>query len=245
MIVFPAIDLLEGQCVRLRRGDKDQKTVFSENPLAQAHKWYIAGAEWVHIVDLDGAFSGKQVNFPQITEIVRELPLRLQVGGGSRSLERAEQILALGVERVVLGTRAIEDLNFAEDAVKFFGAHRVVVGIDAKNGKVAVRGWETVTKKEVFDVATQMSQRGVRHVLYTDIERDGMMAGPNIQRLRLLALHNPELQVIASGGVSSLDDVREIIKMCDLGIEGMIIGRALYDNSLDLAEVIKTVNDAC
>jgi len=244
MIIFPAIDLLDGHCVRLRQGDKDQKTVYNEDPSDQARKWQAAGAEWLHVVDLDGAFTGEQLNFPHISEIAGQLSLKIQLGGGIRSLDRAEKVLGLGVERIVLGTRAIEDIEFVAEAVQFFGAEHVVVGIDAVEGFVAVRGWEEITTKETMVVASEMAECGVQHVLYTDIKRDGMMSGPDFDRLRLLAIENPQLQVIASGGVSTMEDVRRVKAMADIGLEGMIIGRALYDGDIDLAEAIKEIRSA-
>lgn len=235
MIVIPAIDLKEGQCVRLLQGRKDMVTSYSSEPADVARRWVKEGAELIHIVDLDGAFSGTQKNMDSIREIRAAVNVRLEVGGGIRDLGRIDFLLSTGVDRVILGTSAVSNPQIVERAcIEYPG--RVLVGIDAKEGKVAVKGWEEVTEVDAMEFGLRMQELKVAGIIYTDISRDGMMTGPNLETTGAMvsALKTP---VIASGGISSLDDIRNLNKIRNLW--GAITGKALYTGKLDLAEAIK------
>ena len=236
MLVIPAIDLKEGRCVRLLQGREDREIVFSHSPSAVAKRWEEAGAELIHVVDLDGAFKGKPVNREAIREIVDAVSVPIQLGGGIRSLASIEETFASGVNRVVLGTVAIQDPGLVENACKKFPG-RILVTIDAKDGMVVVKGWVEESTVTASELAKRLKTVGVAAVVFTDIKRDGMMVGPNIQAAKELA-QSVSIPVIISGGISSLNDIREIIPLKALGITGMIIGRAIYDGSIDLREAI-------
>lgn len=238
MQIFPAIDLRDGKAVRLRQGRFEEATVYADDPVTVAREFYDQGAEFLHIVDLDGALAGKPVNDETIQKIVREVPLKVQVGGGIRSLERIAELLALGVERVILGTVAVREPELVKEAVKAFG-EKVVVGIDAQNGYVAVQGWAETTEVLAIELGKSMREVGVERVIFTDISRDGMLQGPNIASTVELA-RQTGLKVIASGGVSSLEDLRRLREeeLNGAGIEGAIIGKALYAKAFTLREAI-------
>jgi phosphoribosylformimino-5-aminoimidazole carboxamide ribotide isomerase len=239
MLVIPAIDLKEGRCVRLLQGREDREIVFSYSPSAVAKRWEEAGAELIHVVDLDGAFKGKPVNREAIREIVDAVSVPIQLGGGIRSLTSIEETLASGVNRVVLGTVAIQDPGLVEKACKKFPG-RILVTIDAKDGMVVVKGWVEESTVTASELAKRLEAVGVAAVVFTDIKRDGMMVGPNIQAAKELA-QSVSIPVIISGGISSLNDIREIIPLKAAGIIGMIIGRAIYDGSVDLRAAINLV----
>jgi phosphoribosylformimino-5-aminoimidazole carboxamide ribotide isomerase len=235
MILIPAIDLKDGQCVRLRQGEMDSATVFSDDPAAMARHWLAQGARRLHLVDLNGAFAGKPKNALAIEGIIKAVgtDIPVQLGGGIRDLDTIERYLDTGLRYVILGSAAVKDPGFLHDACDAFPGH-IIVGLDAKEGKVAVDGWSKVTHHEVIDLAKRFQDYGVESVVYTDIGRDGMMSGVNIESTVALAraLHIP---VIASGGITNLDDIRALCAVADEGIEGAITGRAIYEGTLDFA----------
>lgn len=242
MLVIPAIDLKEGKCVRLIQGREDREIVFSLAPPSVAKGWEQAGAELIHVVDLDGAFKGKPINRDAIREIVDAVKVPIQLGGGIRSLKSIEDWLASGVSRVVLGTVAINDPALVEEACSKFPG-RIVVAVDARDGIVVVKGWVEDSTVTASELARRFEKDGVASIVFTDIKRDGMLVGPNIKAAKELA-ESIAIPIIISGGISSLNDVREIIPLEAAGIKGMIIGRALYDGSIDLSEAIRLVKDA-
>jgi len=236
MIVIPAIDLKNGACVRLEQGLMERDTVYSTDPAAQALIWQEQGGELLHIVDLDGAFAGTPKNHEAIEAIVKALDIPTELGGGIRDMATIEAYLKLGVGRVILGTIAKENPQFVREACKAFPG-QIVVGIDANQGLVAVRGWVDVTEKRAIDLAREMEDFGVEAIIYTDIARDGMMQGPNLQETGDLAAAI-SIPVIASGGVSSLQDIANLLTIEDKGISGVITGKAIYTGALDLATAV-------
>ena len=236
MIVIPAIDLKDGACVRLEQGLMDRDTVYSDDPGAQARIWQDQGGELLHIVDLDGAFAGEPKNRHAIEAIVKALDIPTELGGGIRDMETIECYLKLGVSRVILGTIANENPQFVKEACKAFPG-QIVVGIDAKQGLVAVRGWADVTEKKAIDLAREMEDFGVEAIIYTDIARDGMMQGPNLKETGDLA-EAINIPVIASGGVSSLADIENLLTIEDKGVAGVITGKAIYTGALDLQQAV-------
>jgi len=235
MILYPAIDLKDGQCVRLIHGDMDQTTVFSDNPAAQARAFQDAGCSWLHMVDLNGAFAGQPVNGNAVEAILAALTIPTQLGGGIRDLSTIEMWLSKGLTRVILGTVAVENPDLVREAARLFPG-QVAVGIDARNGLVATKGWAEETNVLVTDLARQFEDAGVAAIIYTDINRDGAMKGPNVAATAALA-NAVAIPVIASGGVSSLADLRAL-KDCGAPLNGVISGRALYDGAIDLAEAV-------
>ena len=234
MLLIPAIDLKDGQCVRLRQGRMDDSTVFSTDAVATAGRWVDAGCRRLHVVDLNGAFAGQPVNAAAVRRIVDAFPdLPIQVGGGIRSQPVAEAYLEAGVRWVIVGTQAVREPQFVAKLCERFPG-RVIVGLDARDGRVAVDGWATLTSHRVGDLAGQFADIGVHSIVYTDIGRDGMMDGVNVEATAKLA-RDINIPVIASGGVSTLDDVRALTMISSLGVVGAIVGRALYEGSLDLA----------
>jgi phosphoribosylformimino-5-aminoimidazole carboxamide ribotide isomerase len=236
MIVIPAIDLKEGKCVRLEQGLMEKDTVYSDNPAEMARHWQDEGGELLHLVDLDGAFAGVPKNREAIQAIVAAVDIPTELGGGIRDLETIEAYLSLGIDRVILGTVAKENPALVGEACRRFPG-RIVVGIDAKGGLVAVRGWAEMTAKKAIDLAQEMEGLGVTAIIYTDIARDGMMQGPNLEATAALA-EAISIPVIASGGVSSLDDIRNLLKIEASGIEGVITGKAIYTGALNLREAV-------
>lgn len=234
MILYPAIDLKNGQCVRLLRGDMDAATVFGDNPAAQARAFADAGCSWLHLVDLNGAFEGRSVNTEAVEAIVDSVSVPAQLGGGIRDLAAIARWLDRGVARVILGTVAVENPDLVREAAAEFPG-KIAVGIDARAGKVATRGWAEETDVMATDLARQFEDAGVAAIIYTDIDRDGAMGGPNVEATAALA-RAVRIPVIASGGVASLDDLRAL-KATGV-IEGAISGRALYDGAIDLAEAL-------
>lgn len=235
MILYPAIDLKDGNAVRLLHGDMDKTTVFNENPAAQALEFVEAGCEWLHLVDLNGAFAGEPVNAAPVKEILSQTKVPAQLGGGIRDMATIEMWLTHGLARVILGTVAVENPDLVREAAKTFPG-QVAVGIDARNGFVATKGWAEETDVQVTDLAKSFEDAGVAAIIYTDILRDGAMKGPNVQSTADLA-NAVDIPVIASGGVSSLDDLRAL-KSCGAPLNGAISGRALYDGAIDLAEAL-------
>lgn len=235
MILYPAIDLKEGHCVRLIQGDMEQATVFNDDPASQAASFADAGASWLHLVDLDGAFAGEPMNARAVEAIVNEVDIPVQLGGGIRNLETIENWLSRGVMRVILGTVAVKDPDLVNQACRKFPGH-IAVGIDARGGRVAVEGWAEETDIQAVDLARKFADAGVEAIIYTDIDRDGVLQGANILATAEMA-RAVSIPVIASGGVSSLKDIRALI--AEKKIAGAIIGRALYDGRIDLAEALK------
>ncbi|MFV0336081.1 MAG: 1-(5-phosphoribosyl)-5-[(5-phosphoribosylamino)methylideneamino]imidazole-4-carboxamide isomerase [Tropicimonas sp.] len=234
MILYPAIDLKDGQCVRLLKGDMDKATVFGDDPAAQARAFATAGCEWLHLVDLNGAFAGRPVNGAAVEAILKAVEVPVQLGGGIRDLATIGMWLDKGVARVILGTVAVEEPELVREAAMHFPG-RVAVGIDARGGKVATRGWAEETDMEAADLALRLGDAGIAAIIYTDIDRDGAMQGPNVAATARLA-QGTHVPVIASGGVSSLDDLRALRDAG--GISGAISGRALYDGAIDLKEAL-------
>ncbi|MBI1821113.1 MAG: 1-(5-phosphoribosyl)-5-[(5-phosphoribosylamino)methylideneamino]imidazole-4-carboxamide isomerase [Nitrospirae bacterium] len=234
MKIFPAIDIKEGQCVRLRQGKFDQKEVFSDEPESIARKWFLLGAEFIHVVDLDGALTGSPANFETIQRILKAVPTPIQVGGGIRDLETIEKYLAIGVSRLILGTSVIKNFDLLKTAAKTYPG-KIVAGIDAKNGKIAITGWTDVTGESAIDYAKRLSEHEIAAIVYTDIEKDGMMSGPNFARTEEMA-KAIQVPLVVSGGVSTLQDIQFILKMDN--IEGVIIGKALYTGDISLEKAI-------
>lgn len=239
MDVIPAIDLLGGQCVRLYQGDYAQSEIFSDHPLDVAQRWEAAGATRLHLVDLDGAKTGATVNHEAIATIVQALKIPVEVGGGLRDRATIQRIFDLGVQWAIVGTLAVENPQLVQDLCTEFPG-RIIVGIDARNGKVATRGWLETSTIDAIDLAQRMAIAGAAAIIYTDIHRDGTMSGPNTTALRELA-HQVELPIIASGGVSSLTDVLSLLALEPDGVTGMIIGRAIYTGDIDLKEAVQAV----
>jgi phosphoribosylformimino-5-aminoimidazole carboxamide ribotide isomerase len=235
--VIPAIDLQGGRCVRLIQGDFDQATVYGDDPPGMARRWEAAGASRIHVVDLDGAKAGGPRQLPVVAEIVKAVGVPVQLGGGLRTIEDIEAALGAGVDRVMVGTQAIEDPSFVDAALAQFGK-RVGIGIDARDGRVAVRGWVDVSDVDALDLARSMSKRGVRTIVYTDIARDGMLTGPNLDAMRRMAEAVPDLSVIASGGVGVPGD---ILELANTGTVGVIVGKAIYTGDVDLADAIQAL----
>jgi phosphoribosylformimino-5-aminoimidazole carboxamide ribotide isomerase len=240
MILFPAIDLKDGACVRLKLGLMDEATVFNTDPAGQARAFAAAGAEWIHVVDLNGAFAGRPVNGAAVDAILAAVSVPVQLGGGIRDLVTIESWLERGVRRVILGTVALKDPALVREACRRHPG-RVAVGIDAKGGKVAVEGWAETADITVLDLARKFEDAGVAALIYTDIDRDGVLAGPNVAATQALA-QAISIPVIASGGVSSLDDLRALLRVP--GLEGVISGRALYDGRIDLAQAVALLKGA-
>ncbi len=239
MILYPAIDLKDGQCVRLRLGDMDQSTVFNDDPAAQARDFAAAGCEWLHLVDLNGAFEGKPVNASAVEAILGATDIPVQLGGGIRDMATIDAWLERGIRRVILGTVAVKDPDLVRAACDKWPG-RVAVGIDAKGGKVAIEGWAEVSELTAEALAAEFEGAGVSAIIHTDVDRDGVLAGPNIEATARLAA-STAIPVIASGGVSSLDDLLAI--QANGTIEGAISGRALYDGRINLEEALSSLRE--
>jgi phosphoribosylformimino-5-aminoimidazole carboxamide ribotide isomerase len=238
MLLIPAIDLKDGKCVRLRQGRMDDDTVFSEDPLAMAERWVKAGAERLHMVDLDGAVSGRPVNAEVIHRIAKSFPaLPIQVGGGIRDDDTIQSYLDAGVSYVIIGTSAVNQPHFVADVCLEFPGH-IIVGLDARDGKVAIDGWSKLSHHDVIDLAQHFERDGVEAIIYTDISRDGMMQGVNVEATVNLA-RSITIPVIASGGVSSYEDISALQAVEQEGVVGAIIGRALYEGTLDFSECLR------
>lgn len=232
MLILPAIDLMDGQVVRLEQGRADRKTVYHTDPIAMARQWQELGAAYLHLVDLDGAFHGVLKNLGAVRAITSVLRIPCELGGGLRSLDALEQVFAAGVSRAIIGSKACESLDFIRQAVQAFGGERIAVGIDAKDGKVAIKGWVEVSSWDALDLAREVAGLGVRTVIYTDISTDGMLAGPNLAAQRAMRAAIPDTQLIASGGVGTLADIEALQTIS--GLYGVIVGKALYDGKIDL-----------
>ncbi|HEX6477209.1 MAG TPA: 1-(5-phosphoribosyl)-5-[(5-phosphoribosylamino)methylideneamino]imidazole-4-carboxamide isomerase [Ktedonobacteraceae bacterium] len=236
MIILPAIDIQRGQCVRLYQGDFERVTVYDADPVQVALRWQTFGAGWLHVVDLDGAVAGHPVNLETIAQIRAATSLRIEMGGGVRSLTHIQQALDLGIDRVILGTVALTDRALLEEALANWGEH-IAVGLDARNGLVAISGWRETTQVQATALAAELHAVGVKRFIYTDIARDGALQGPNLNALREMQQAVP-CSLIASGGISSLEDLRSLAA---LGIEGTIVGKALYTGDVNLAAAIHEI----
>ena len=238
MLIIPAIDLKDGQCVRLRQGLMDDSTVFSDDPVAMARRWVDAGCRRLHLVDLNGAFAGEPVNGDVVTAIAKAYPnLPVQIGGGIRSLATIEHYVLAGVDFVIIGTRAVKEPAFVAEACKAFPG-KVIVGLDARDGRVATDGWAEVTEVMAADLARQFETDGVAAIVYTDIARDGMMQGVNVEATVAMARAST-IPVIASGGITDMNDIRALKAVANQGFCGAITGRAIYEGTLDVAEAQK------
>ena len=232
MRLYPAIDIKNGQCVRLRQGVFDDTTVYANEPYEVAKEFEADGAKFLHIVDLDGALRGTGANDAALKKIVENVSIPVEIGGGIRTMEDIEHRLSLGVSRVILGTKAVESPDFVKEAVAKFGADKIVVGIDAKDGKVAIKGWETISDADAVTLALSMKELGVKTIIYTDISKDGMLCGPNFaQTARMVEVTG--MDIVASGGVSCMED---LIQLESIGVEGAILGKAIYEKRVDLKE---------
>ena len=241
--LYPAIDLQDGRAVRLRRGDFAQSTVFSDDPVAQARAFAEGGASVLHVVDLDGARDGQPVHAAIVASIAAAFPGTVHLGGGLRSRAAIETAMATGVDRVVVGTAVVEDRTLLEWAIDRLG-DALVVGLDARQGKLATHGWTQITDRDAVGVATELVTMGVRRLVYTDINRDGTLGGPNLAALRRLSEAAPPLKLIASGGVSSLDDLRRLRDLRLANLEGVIVGRALYEGRFSVSEALDVLRAA-
>ena len=242
MLLIPAIDLKDGKCVRLRQGRMDDETVFGDDPVAVARRWVEAGARRLHMVDLNGAFQGKPVNASAIRAVAEAFPdLPIQVGGGIRDEETVQAYLDAGVQYTIIGTKAVSAPHFINDLCVEFPGH-IIVGLDAKDGKVAIDGWSKLSHHSVIDMAQRFEDDGVEAIVFTDIGRDGMMEGVNVESTVELA-QAIRIPVIASGGITNLEDIQALCKVADEGIMGAITGRAIYEGTLDLAEAQKLADE--
>lgn len=241
MIVIPAIDIKSGRCVRLLQGRMEDETVFSHNPPDMARQWADQGAALIHVVDLDGAVEKKPINLETIQMILDAVDIPIQLGGGIRDLETIDRYLNLGIQRVVIGTEAVRNPKLVEDACKRYPG-RIIVGIDARNGYVAVEGWTETTRTTAAELARRFENSGVAGINFTDIHRDGMQTGPNIEETGRLA-KTISIPVYASGGVANLEDIRRLLPLVSVGLAGVITGKALYSGSLDLREALKAVRE--
>ncbi|MDX2226657.1 MAG: 1-(5-phosphoribosyl)-5-[(5-phosphoribosylamino)methylideneamino]imidazole-4-carboxamide isomerase [Verrucomicrobiae bacterium] len=235
MIILPAIDLKDGKVVRLRQGRADDVTVYSDDPVAQALEWERQGGQWLHLVDLDGAFTGVSRNFEAIRKIATTLRIPVEMGGGIRDAETVARVLEAGVSRVILGTAAAQNLTLVRELAARFGGEKIAVGIDAKNGKVAVKGWTEAVDIGPIELAREVAAAGARTIIYTDISTDGMLQGPNLPAMREM-VDAVGCQIIASGGVGSVDDIRRLSEI--RGLYGVIVGKALYDGKVTLPEML-------
>lgn len=242
MVIFPAIDIRDGKCVRLFKGDFAQETVYGDKPEEMALKWQSLGGEFLHLVDLDGARAKKPVNLEVIKKIVAAVKIPVELGGGIRTMENIDEVLALGVRRVILGSVAVQNPALVKEACAKYG-DRIVVGIDAKDGIVAVDGWGVSGNVEASVLAKKMAEAGVKTIIYTDISRDGTLSGCNVEATAKLA-EVSGINVVASGGVSNIEDIKALLPYADKGIEGVIVGKSIYTGSLDLQEAIRVAREA-
>jgi phosphoribosylformimino-5-aminoimidazole carboxamide ribotide isomerase len=240
MLVIPAIDLKGGQCVRLLQGKRDEVTAYSNDPASTAKRWESYGAKLLHVVDLDGAFTGSQENFNAIVKIRESVKTALEVGGGIRNIGSLINLFSAGIDRVVIGTAAIEDPEFLTDSCRKYPG-RILIGIDAKDGMVAIRGWEEITSINARELAKRLELVGIAGIIYTDISRDGMLSGPNLGAVKEM-VESVKIPVIASGGVSGIEDIKNLAKIRNLW--GVITGKAIYAGTLNLKEAIKIAGDS-
>ena len=240
MQLIPAVDIKGGRCVRLIQGKANQETVYSNDPVAVACHWDEEGANMIHVVDLDGAFGGFPSNLSIIKDIINSSSVNIQVGGGIRNIETVERYIDFGAARLVLGTIALEDPHFVEKAAKQF-PNKIVVGIDTRDGKVAFKGWVETSEKKASDFTTTFENLGIAGFVFTDIDRDGMLEGPNILAIRNFA-ESTNLPIIASGGIGRIEDISSLITLESIGVDGIIIGKSLYDKTINFSEALKLVS---
>ncbi len=241
MKIIPAIDIKNGKCVRLFQGDMDKETIYSDNPSAMAKKWESQGASLLHVVDLDGAVKKRPENIESIKDIIKSVDIPIQLGGGIRNINIIKYLFDIGVKRVVIGTEAVKNIDFIKEATERF-PDRIIIGIDAKNGMVAIEGWKEITNIDVISLAQEFTKFKINSINFTDIHRDGTEKGPNIKETEKLA-KAVSIPIIASGGVSNIDDIKKIFSLKEYGVEGVIIGRALYNGSFTLKEAINAVTN--
>jgi phosphoribosylformimino-5-aminoimidazole carboxamide ribotide isomerase len=241
MIIYPAIDLKEGQCVRLVQGRAEAKTVYSQNPARVARGFEEQGAVFLHVVDLDGAFEGRPANLEAIRAIAGAISIPFQVGGGLRTRENVLELLQAGANRVIIGTRAVKSPESMAELIAEFGPERIVLGVDARNGMVATEGWVETSTLKAAELGCRMKELGIINAVYTDVSRDGLLQGPNLDSIREMALETG-LKIIASGGVSSMENIRQLRGMEELGVSGAIIGKALYEGKIILSEALREAN---
>jgi phosphoribosylformimino-5-aminoimidazole carboxamide ribotide isomerase len=241
MMIIPAVDIKNGKCVRLLQGRMEDETVFSPNPAAMARKWTKSGAQLIHVIDLDGAFAKQPRNIDAIQKILNDVDVPIQLGGGIRNLEIVAKYLEMGVQRVIIGTEAVQNPEFVIRACAAF-PNRIVLGIDARNGYVAIDGWTQTTQIRAIELAKQFEDCGLAAINFTDIYRDGMLTGPNLEETQRFA-EALDVPVVASGGVSTLKDIYNLMALKSAGITGVIVGKALYNGSLDLKEAIKATQE--
>ncbi len=239
--IFPAIDIRGGKCVRLIQGDYERQTTYSDSPAAQAALWEKQGAEFLHLVDLDGAKDGKPVNVETIASITKAIKIPCELGGGIRTVEDAELVFRAGIDRIIVGTAACENPKVIEEMIMKFSHEKIVIGIDAKNGKASVRGWQKETSFNATDLAEEFSRKGANRFIYTDISTDGMLSGPNYCAISEFCDAVPGAKVIASGGISSTDDVIKLMNLGKKNLEGVIIGKALYEGKILLSDLLKLI----
>jgi phosphoribosylformimino-5-aminoimidazole carboxamide ribotide isomerase len=242
MIIIPAIDIKDGRCVRLQQGRAGTESVYSDDPVAVAQRWAFEGAELIHVVDLDGAFSGAPKNRDRILKIVQSVKIPIQVAGGIRTIEDIGRYVQEGASRIVLGTRVVSDRSFLETACRSFPG-RISVGLDTRAGKVLVKGWTETTEQSAMDLVHQLDGLGILSIIFTDVQRDGMLKGPNLDAIRELA-RSIEIPIIASGGISSLEDVRLLLALESSGVAGVIIGKALDTGAVKLSEALSLTRGA-
>ena len=238
MLVIPAIDIKDGNVVRLRKGDFSRQTTYGSDVASMAKKWQAEGAKYLHIVDLDGALEGKPVNTKAIEKIAASINIPFEVGGGIRNIKSVDKLMSLGVDRVILSTAACENIDLLKEAVNKY-SHKIAVGVDAKGDMVMTRGWVETSKIKVLDLIKQLENIGIERIIYTDIEKDGMLSGAQYERVKLI-VEATDIKVIASGGISTTEDIRQLKPLEEKGLEAVIIGKALYDNRLILSDAIKT-----
>ena len=237
MIVLPAIDLKNGQCVRLRQGEAHQATVYSENPVALAKMFEAAGAQKLHLVDLDGAFAGKTANLQSIQAIAKAVSIPIELGGGIRTQQDIETLLGLQIDSVIVGTMAVKNPSILKAALQEFSGEQIILGIDSRHGKVAVEGWAEQTEIDGVEFANSWKEHGVERIIFTDISRDGMLSGPNLEALRQFAL-GTQMKITASGGVASQADLEQLKGLEALGVDQVIVGKAIYEGTLSLQEAL-------
>ena len=237
MLIIPAIDIKGGKCVRLFQGKMNQETVYSDDPVSVAKRWEDEGAEFLHLVDLDGAVSGVPKNKEIIGNIIKAVKIPVEVGGGIRNIDSIKEYISMGSRKVIIGTTALENPELVHEACKIF-SDKIMVGIDAKNGQVAVRGWKDVTGTSASALAKKFEGMGVSGIIYTDISRDGTLSGPNIDSIKSFA-ESIDIPVIASGGVSNINDIKNIMKLTKHGVTGVIVGKAIYSGTVNLREAIE------
>jgi len=240
MEIIPAVDIKGGKCVRLRQGERFQEIIYAENPVLMAQRWEDIGAKLLHIVDLDGAWAGKPQNLSVIQGIMSAVNIPMQVGGGIRDSLAIERYLDLGIERVILGSSALKNPHFVEESCERY-PDKILLGIDTRKGYVAYDGWERVSERKAIDVARQFQGLSLRAFIFTDIYRDGMLKGPNIEAIEEFA-REVNKPILAAGGIKNLEDILRLIRLEGLGLEGIIIGRALYEGTLDLKEALEKIN---